>query len=69
MTRKLVFLALLGIVALISWAPRAEAIGYPRCDLYCPTSTGNCSCPSWTDRPGHLTTCTSWNKVGGCWYE
>ena len=68
--RKLFLLAsLLGVAVLAAWTPRAEAIGYPRCDLYCPTPTGNCSCPSWTDRPGHLTTCSGWNRVGGCWYE
>jgi len=67
--KKLLGLAvLLGISALAS-APSAQAIAYPRCDLYCPTTTGNCGCPPWTDRPGRLTTCTSWNSVGACWYE
>jgi hypothetical protein len=67
--RKLFGLAvLLGLAALVP-APRAEAIGGPRCDLYCPTTNGTCSCPPWTDRPGRLTTCTSWNSVGTCWYE
>lgn len=66
---KLFGLAVLLGIAALAPAPRAEAIGYPRCDLYCPTPTGNCSCPSWTDRSDRLTTCTSWNKLGGCWYE
>jgi hypothetical protein len=67
--RKLFGLAvLLGLTALMP-APRVEAIGYPSCDLPCPTTTTNCSCPPWTDRPGHITTCGSWNRVGGCWYE
>ena len=67
--RKLFGLAvLLGLATLVP-APRAEANGGPSCDLYCPTTTGTCSCPSWTDRPGHLTTCGSWNRVGSCWYE
>lgn len=67
--RKLFGLVLLLGLAALTPAPRVEAIGYPSCDRYCPTPTGNCGCPSWTDRPGRLTTCTSWNSVGGCWYE
>lgn len=67
MKKKLLILAaVLGISAL---ATQADAIIYPRCDTSCPTSSGVCSCPSWTDRPGATTTCGSWNQVGGCWYE
>jgi hypothetical protein len=64
--KLLILAAVLGISAL---TPKADAIGYGRCDSSCPTSTGLCTCPSWTDRSGATAYCKSWNTVGGCWYE
>lgn len=68
---KLLFLlALLALGFALQAAP-SEAIGYPPCDTYCPTvaSSSTCMCPKWTDRPYRIVTCSSWTRVGACWYE
>ncbi len=59
-------LALLG-ASLISTVASSSAL-HP-CDTSCPTVSGYCNCPSWTDRRGAQVFCGSWNRVGGCWYE
>ena len=73
MKNKLIALtAVLGIAALASWAPQAEAVGY--CSAtYCAGKplSATCGCPTWTDKPGQTAFCGSWNTVSrsGCWYE
>lgn len=73
MKKKLLSLIpVLGLAALASWAPQAEAVGY--CDNgYCDGKPASalCGCPPWTDKPGKSTFCGAWNSVSraGCWYE
>lgn len=70
MKKLLTLAAALGLALVASLAPRAEAAAY--CSkTYCqgkPSSTV-CGCPPGTDRVGAPSTCGSWDKVGGCWYE
>lgn len=65
--RKLFAVAIVAAASL--WEPSAQAACYPSCAVYCPTASGQCGCPKWTDRPCRLVSCSSWNSVGGCWYE
>jgi hypothetical protein len=65
--KKLLLLAaVLGVTALSN----VQATALP-CDVYCPTATGHCSCPSWSDKPGFSTYCKSWYSItaAGCFYE
>jgi hypothetical protein len=64
--RMLFALALLAGASLL--VPPAEAAFYGYCDTACPTLDGRCNCPKWTDRPGAVVFCGSWNRVGACWY-
>ena len=71
--RLLALTAVLGIAALASWAPSAEAIIYYCSDTYCaekPESTA-CNCPPETDREGRPSNCAEWQSISqhGCWYE
>ena len=66
--KLLALAAVLGIAAFVSPTPRAEAAS-GACDTACPTATGFCNCPLWTDRPKAVVFCTGWNRVGACWYE
>jgi hypothetical protein len=66
--KKLVFLAVVLGMALAS-SSTIQAIGYPQCNIGCPTSSGMCICPSYTDRRNAVAFCSNWNQVGGCWYE
>lgn len=67
--RKLVLFAVALGIALASSSSPSQAIGYPLCDTGCPTTSGKCICPSYTDRRNAVAFCTNWNQVGGCWYE
>jgi hypothetical protein len=72
MTRKIKLLAaaaLLGVSLLPSLSVSASASALRYCDTACPTATGQCNCPLWTDRPKAPAFCGGWNTVGGCWYE
>ena len=62
---------LLAAALCLSLGASAQASYYPPCDTYCPTvaPASICMCPKWTDRPYRVVTCSSWNSVGGCWYE
>ncbi len=69
MRRKLFALTVVAGIALIaSWAPRAEASGF--CDAICDGAPSNtpCTCPSGSDRPGHASTCGTWQgtSLRGC---
>ena len=66
--RKLVLFAVALGIALAS-SSSSQAIGYPPCNTGCPTTSGKCICPSYTDRPNAVAFCSNWNQVGGCWYE
>jgi hypothetical protein len=69
--RLLALTAALGIAALASWAPDAEAIGYCS-STYCAGKPGttSCACPPGTDKVGKASNCAGWNTVSGigCWY-
>jgi len=69
--RLLALTAALGITALASWAPNAEAIGYCS-STYCAGKPGTtaCACPPDTDKKGKASNCAGWNTVSGigCWY-
>jgi hypothetical protein len=65
--RKLVLFTVALGLALISSS--SQAISYPPCNTGCPTTSGKCLCPSYTDRPNAVAFCSNWNRVGGCWYE
>jgi hypothetical protein len=69
--RLLALTAALGLAALASWTPSAEAIVYCS-DSYCagkPESTA-CPCPPGTDKEGKTSNCGEWNSISanGCWY-
>jgi hypothetical protein len=69
--RLLALTAALGIAALASWTPSAEATIYCS-DAYCagkPESTA-CPCPPGTDKEGETSNCEEWNSISanGCWY-
>jgi hypothetical protein len=70
--RLLALIAALGIAALASWTPRAEAITFSCSDTFCaekPEDT-SCICPPGTDKEGKRSTCAVWSSIagGGCWY-
>lgn len=72
MQKKLLALtAVLGIAALASSVPNAEAATY--CSVLCPGRPLDtaCVCPPGTDKEGSPSTCENWNSIakGGCWYE
>ena len=64
--RLLALTVALGIAALASWAPSAEAIGYCS-STYCAgkPSTTACACPPGTDKVGKASNCAGWNTVSG----
>jgi hypothetical protein len=72
--RLLALTAALGIAALASWTPRAEAISSYFCSAgLCagkPEDTA-CHCPPGTDKEYKLSNCGEWNSITaiGCWYE
>lgn len=71
--RLLALTAALGIAALASWTPNAEAIAYFCSEAFCldkPEGT-TCACPPGTDKEGNPSNCEVWNSIGknGCWYE
>lgn len=66
MKRKLFAAAVLLGVSLVPSLASSATVQF--CDTSCPTANGMCNCPIWTDRPKALTFCSSWNRVGGCWY-
>jgi hypothetical protein len=66
--KKKLFLALALLGASLMSSVASSSALRP-CDTACPTATGFCNCPSWTDRPGVQVFCGSWNRVGACWYE
>jgi len=73
MKKKLLALtAVLGIAALASSVPNAEAVAYCS-STYCAgkLSSTRCGCPPGTDKVGQASTCGSWNSISatGCWYE
>ena len=65
------FSAALGIAAIASWTPQAEAVGYCSAS-YCAgkPASATCGCPPGTDKVGQTSFCGSWNTVSrtGCWY-
>lgn len=70
--RLLALTAALGMAALASWTPRAEAITFYCSDTFCagkPEDTA-CICSPKTDKEGSWSNCEVWNSisVGGCWY-
>jgi hypothetical protein len=70
--RLLALTAALGIAALASWTPGAEAI--VSCSAsYCAGKPGStaCACPSGTDKAGNPSNCRDWSSIRatGCWYE
>jgi hypothetical protein len=71
--RLLALTAALGIAALASWTPSAEAIVYYCSDAYCEGKPGStaCSCPPETDKEYKPSNCGEWNSITaiGCWYE
>ena len=71
--RLLALTAALGIAALASWTPSAEAIAIYCSDTFCaekPEGTA-CYCPPETDKEGNPSNCEDWNSISrhGCWYE
>jgi hypothetical protein len=71
MKKKLfVLTAILGITALASSVPNAEAIGY--CSTsYCAGKSADtpCACPPGTDRVGQRTFCgAAGSNWSNCWY-
>ena len=69
MKKKLLFLAMAFGLSLAS--STVQAVAYRPCDTYCPTHpiSSQCQCPTWSDRPGVTVFCSSWKRVGNCWYE
>jgi hypothetical protein len=70
--RLLALIAALGIAALASWTPSAEAAIYCS-DSFCarkPEYAG-CLCPPGSDKEGNTSNCGQWNSISaiGCWYE
>lgn len=60
----------LGIVALASWAPSADAATYCSDNLCASRPENACFCPPGTDKAGEVSNCQDWNSIQstGCWY-
>jgi hypothetical protein len=71
--RLLALTAALGIAALASGAPSAEAITTYCSDLYCAAKPEDaaCPCPPGSDKEGNPSNCAEWGSISqhGCWYE
>ena len=72
MKKKLLGLTVaLGITALASWSVPAVATDIPPCTgrICIRPLPPQCYCLGYTDFPGKVVTCATWNQVGGCWAE
>jgi hypothetical protein len=64
--------AALGLAALASWTPSAEATVYCSASYCAGKPEGAaCPCPPGSDKEGNLSNCGDWNSISasGCWYE
>jgi hypothetical protein len=70
--RLLALTAALGIAALASWTPGAEAITIYCSETFCAGKPEDaaCTCPPGTDKDGSPSNCEVWSSIsgGGCWY-